>query len=91
MVIFDMGHVSDKRGKILITQLTSFSKSHELLFITHHISKVVIFKFDIVLQYPNCGNFRMGYFFFDLVFGCSIAACAAATSAIGILCGDALT
>ena len=86
-----MGHVGDKRRKILITQLASFSKSHELLFITYHISKVVIFKFDIVSQYPNCGNFRIDYFFFDLVFGCSIAACAAATSAIGILCGDALT
>jgi hypothetical protein len=34
----------------------------------------------------------MYYFLFDLAFfGCSIAACAAATSAIGILCGDALT
>ena len=91
MIIFDMGHVSDKRGKILITQLTSFSKFHDLLFITYHISKVVIFKFDIVLQYYNYHNFRMCYFFFNLVFGCSIAACAAATSAIGILCGDALT
>ena len=91
MVIFDMGHVGDKRGKTLITQLTSFSKSHELLSITYHIIKVVIFKFDIVSQYHDCANFRIGYFFFDLVFGCSIAACAAATSAIGILCGDALT
>jgi len=91
VVIFDMGHVGDKRGKILITQLASFSKSHELLFITYHISKVVIFKFDIVSQCHDCANFRIGYFFFDLVFGCSIAACAAATSAIGILCGDALT
>ena len=91
MIIFDMGHVSNKRGKILITQFANFSKSHELLFITYHISKVVIFKFDIVLQYHNCANFRICYFFFDLVFGCSIAACAAATSAIGILCGDALT
>jgi len=91
VVIFDMGHVSDKRGKILITQLTSFSKSHELLSTTYHIIKVVIFKFDIVSQYHDCANFRIGYFFFDLVFGCSIAACAAATSAIGILCGDALT
>jgi len=86
-----MGHVSDKRGKILITQLASFSKSHELLFITYHISKVVIFKFDIVVRCLNYGNFKIDYFFFDLVFGCSIAACAAATSAIGILCGDALT
>jgi len=91
VVIFDMGHVGDKRRKFLITQLASFSKSHDPLFVTYHISKVVIFKFDIVSQYHNCGNFRIDYFFFDLVFGCSIAACAAATSAIGILCGDALT
>lgn len=91
MVIFDMEHVGDKREKILIAQLASFSKSDELLFITYHISKVVIFKFDIVSQYLNCANFRISYFFFDFVFGCSIAACAAATSAIGILCGDALT
>ena len=39
---------------------------------------------------------RIIYFFFffalDFIFfGCSIAACAAATIAIGILCGDALT
>ena len=91
MIIFDMRHVGDKRGKILITQLANFSKSHELLFITYHISEVVIFKFDIVSQYHDCTNFRIDYFFFDLIFGCSIAACAAATSAIGILCGDALT
>ena len=91
MIIFDMRHVDDKRGKIPITQLTNFSKSHEQLFITYHISEVVIFKFDIVSQYHDCANFRIDYFFFDLIFGCSIAACAAATSAIGILCGDALT
>lgn len=91
MIIFDMGHVSDKRRKILVTQWASFSKFHDQLFITYHISEVVIFKFDIVSQYLNCDNFKTDYFFFDLVFGCSIAACAAATNAIGILCGDALT
>jgi hypothetical protein len=37
-------------------------------------------------------GFKMYYFLFVLpFFGCSIAACAAATIAIGILCGDALT